>query len=54
VTNKWAYLKPYAGNSERAGALAPFLHAYSYHRCHTAIGGQPPITRVNHPAGQYS
>ncbi|MER5430792.1 hypothetical protein [Streptomyces sp. NPDC002588] len=24
------------------------------HRSHTALGGQPPITRVNNPAGQYT
>lgn len=26
----------------------------NHHRCHTALGGQPPITRANNPAGQYS
>ncbi|MER7756899.1 IS481 family transposase, partial [Kitasatospora sp. NPDC097643] len=31
-----------------------FLHQYNYHRCHTALGGKPPISRVNNPAGQYS
>ncbi|MGQ4490988.1 IS481 family transposase, partial [Streptomyces sp. SAS_281] len=31
-----------------------FLHSYNYHRCHTALGGRPPITRVNNPAGQYN
>ncbi|MFF7206120.1 IS481 family transposase, partial [Streptomyces sp. NPDC008141] len=30
-----------------------FLHTYNYHRCHTALGGQPPISRVNNPPGQY-
>ncbi|MBT2877626.1 helix-turn-helix domain-containing protein [Streptomyces sp. McG5] len=30
------------------------LHAYNYHRCHTALGGRPPISRVNNAAGQYS
>ncbi len=41
-------------NNERTAALDNFLHAYNYHRCHTALGGQPPISRVNNPAGQYS
>jgi transposase InsO family protein len=54
LLNEWAYLRPYTSNTERAEAFAPFLHAYNYHRCHTALGGQPPITRVNNPAGQYS
>ncbi|MFE9295020.1 IS481 family transposase, partial [Streptomyces niveus] len=35
-------------------ALADFLHTYNHHRSHTALGGKPPITRVNNPAGQYT
>ncbi|AEY85333.1 transposase [Streptomyces hygroscopicus subsp. jinggangensis 5008] len=27
---------------------------YNHHRCHTALGGRPPISRVNNAAGQYS
>ncbi|MEU2758496.1 IS481 family transposase, partial [Streptomyces albidoflavus] len=50
----WAYLRPYANNTDRAEALEPFLHAYNYHRCHTALGGRPPISRVNNAAGQYT
>ncbi|KAB8157064.1 IS481 family transposase, partial [Streptomyces sp. 3MP-14] len=34
-------------------ALTDYLHTYNYHRSHTALGGQPPISRVNNPAGQY-
>ncbi|MFF5707353.1 IS481 family transposase, partial [Streptomyces sp. NPDC012794] len=30
-----------------------FLHTYNHHRCHTALGGMPPISRVNNAAGQY-
>ena len=54
LLDEWAYLRPYTSNSERTAALADFLHTYNYHRCHTALGGQPPINRVNNPAGQYS
>ena len=49
-----AYLRPYTSNTEHAEAFEPFLHTYNYHRCHTALGGQPPITRVNNPPGQYT
>ncbi|GAA2639851.1 hypothetical protein GCM10010425_50370 [Streptomyces spororaveus] len=28
--------------------------AYNHHRCHTALGGHPPISRVNNAAGQYT
>ncbi|MGW4979707.1 IS481 family transposase [Streptomyces mirabilis] len=53
LLDEWAYLRPYTSNNERTAALADFLHTYNHHRCHTALGGQPPISRVNNPAGQY-
>ncbi|MFE9295797.1 helix-turn-helix domain-containing protein [Streptomyces niveus] len=40
--------------TERTAALADFLHTYNHHRSHTALGGKPPITRVNNVAGQYT
>jgi Transposase./Integrase core domain. len=54
LLDEWAYLRPYTSNDERTAALDDFLHGYNYHRCHTALGGQPPISRVNNAAGQYS
>ena len=54
LLDEWAYLRPYTSNTERTTALADFLHAYNHHRCHTALGGQPPISRVNNAAGQYT
>ncbi|MER7107357.1 hypothetical protein [Streptomyces sp. NPDC000229] len=30
------------------------LHTYNHHRCHTALGGHLPISRVNNAAGQYT
>ncbi|MER5860517.1 integrase core domain-containing protein, partial [Streptomyces sp900105245] len=54
LLDEWAYLRPYASNDKRTAALAGFLHTYNHHRCHTALGGQPPISRVNNPAGQYT
>ena len=54
LVEEWAYVRPYASNTERTEALDSFLHTYNHHRCHTALGGHPPITRVNNPAGQYS
>ncbi|WP_435240276.1 IS481 family transposase, partial [Streptomyces sp. YPW6] len=53
LLEEWAYLRPYTSNTERTAALADFLHTYNHHRCHTALGGQPPISRVNNAAGQY-
>ncbi|WP_405593203.1 hypothetical protein [Streptomyces sp. NBC_01190] len=40
-------------NDERTAAPADFLHTYNDHRGHTAIAGQPPISRVNNAAGQH-
>ncbi|MGQ4715931.1 IS481 family transposase [Streptomyces anulatus] len=54
LADEWAYQRPYRSNDERTRALADFLHTYNHHRSHTALGGRPPITRVNNPAGQYT
>ncbi|RFU41760.1 IS481 family transposase [Actinomadura logoneensis] len=54
LLEEWAYIRPYTTNTERAQALTHFLHTYNHHRGHTALNGQPPITRVNNPAGQYT
>ncbi|WP_093749258.1 IS481 family transposase [Streptomyces sp. PAN_FS17] len=54
LLDEWAYQRPYTTNDERTAALADFLHTYNHHRCHTTLGGQPPISRVNNPAGQYT
>ncbi|MFG3322447.1 IS481 family transposase [Streptomyces sp. NPDC048171] len=54
LLDEWAYLRPYTNNNERTAALADFLHTYNHHHCHTALGGHPPISRVNNPAGQYT
>jgi transposase InsO family protein len=51
---EWAYVRPYASNSDRTAALDGWLHLYNYHRAHTALGGQPPISRVNNPPNSYS
>ncbi|MEV6319459.1 integrase core domain-containing protein [Streptomyces sp. NPDC051776] len=48
-----AYIRPYASNDERTTALDSFLHSYNHHRCHTALGGHPPISRANNASGQY-
>ncbi|MDQ0810977.1 transposase InsO family protein [Streptomyces sp. B3I7] len=54
LLDEWAYLRPYTSNDERTAALADFLHTYNHHRCHTALDGKPPISRVNNAAGQYT
>ncbi|MGJ0153116.1 IS481 family transposase [Streptomyces sp. CH8.1] len=54
LLDEWAYQRPYQSNDERTQALTDFLHTYNHHRCHTALGGHPPISRVNNAAGQYN
>lgn len=54
MLEEWAYVRPYSSEAERVAAFADFLHTYNHHRCHTALGGQPPITRVNDLPGHYS
>jgi transposase InsO family protein len=53
LADEWAYARPYTSNTERTQALTDWLHTYNYHRSHTSLGGQPPISRVNNPAGHY-
>jgi transposase InsO family protein len=51
---EWAYQRPYASNPERTDALDSWLHLYNHHRAHTALGGHPPISRVNNAPSSYS
>jgi transposase InsO family protein len=53
LADEWAYVRVYRSNGSRTRALDRFLHTYNHHRGHTALGGEPPITRTN-LAGQHS
>jgi len=53
MLEEWAYVRPYLSEAERVEAFSHFLHLYNHHRSHTALGGQPPISRVNDSAGHY-
>ncbi len=54
LLDEWAYVRPYESETQRRQQLDIWLHTYNHHRCHTAIGGQPPITRVNNLPEQYT
>jgi transposase InsO family protein len=43
---EWAYRQTFATNDERAAALAPWLKHYNTDRRHSALGGRPPISRL--------
>ena len=47
LATEWAYRQPFTSNLERADALAPWLEHYNTERGHSALGGQPPISRLS-------
>ncbi|MEY2478490.1 MAG: hypothetical protein QOG87_3805 [Actinomycetota bacterium] len=53
LLDEWAYVRPYARESDRTRALAAWLHRYNHHRVHTAIGG-PPLSRVTNLPEEHS
>jgi transposase InsO family protein len=51
----WAYSGAiYGTNQERTAALDGWLWHYNHRRRHSAIGRQPPITRLNNLLGNYT
>jgi transposase InsO family protein len=44
---EWAYRRRYDSNTERTAALDTWIEHYNTRRRHTALGGQPPITRLS-------
>jgi transposase InsO family protein len=54
LLNEWAYVQLYTSNQQRTAALDDWLHLYNHHRAHTALGGHPPISRVNNDPGSYT
>ena len=54
LLEEWAYVRIYPTDSARTLALVRWLHSYNHHRCHTALAGKAPISRVNNLPGHYS
>ncbi len=50
----WAYGAIYRTSSERTAALDGWLWTYNHRRRHSALGHQPPITRLNNLLGTYT
>lgn len=44
---EWAYRRRYDSNRERAAALDTWIEHYNTRRRHSALGGQPPISRLS-------
>lgn len=49
LATEWAYRQVFTSNDERTAALAPWLEYYNTERRHTALGGRPPISRLQSP-----
>ena len=43
---EWAYAEVYANSAHRTAAFSHWLHHYNWHRPHTALDFQPPISRL--------
>jgi transposase InsO family protein len=54
LIEEWAYAAVFDSSAERQKALPGWLHIYNHHRSHTALGGQPPISRVDNLPGHYT
>ncbi len=52
LADEWAYAGLYRSDAERCDEFLTWLHTYNYHRGHTALGGQPPASRVPNLSGQ--
>lgn len=46
LATEWAYRSPFTSNDDRKAALAPWINYYNNERRHTALGGKPPISRL--------
>lgn len=54
LADEWAYARLYTSDEQRCQEYPRWLHTYNHHRGHTALGGQPPASRVPNLSGQYS
>ena len=54
LADGWAYKKLYPSEATRRAALEGWLHQYNHHRPHSALGGLPPISRLDNLAGHHT
>jgi transposase InsO family protein len=54
LADGWAYARFYESTEQRNAELPDWLHFYNHHRAHSAIGGQPPVTRLTNLPGHHS
>jgi transposase InsO family protein len=46
LLNEWAYAHAYPSSDEREACLPQWLHYYNWHRPHSSLGNQAPISRL--------
>jgi transposase InsO family protein len=46
LATEWAYRQVFTSNDDRTAALAPWIEYYNTERRHSALGGNPPISRL--------
>jgi len=46
LLREWAYRRPYATSAIRTRALGSWLHYYNWHRRHSSLHGEPPVSRL--------
>jgi transposase InsO family protein len=46
LLTEFAYARPWLSNDDRLAALDEWIDRYNTRRAHSALGGQPPITRL--------
>lgn len=44
---EWAYGRTYRHSRQRTARLPRWVHEYNWHRPHSSLGGQPPISRLH-------
>ena len=47
MLREWAYRFAYQSSTERKRWLSPYLHFYNYHRAHSALSYNAPISRLD-------
>lgn len=47
LLREWAYRFSYPSSDERKRWLEPYLHFYNFHRAHSALSYNPPISRLD-------
>ena len=47
LLREWAYRFSYSSSEERRRWLKPYMHFYNYHREHSALAYNPPISRLD-------